>query len=156
MSRNSRGTLFDCNTRSLLYYHGGHMILNFAREPLIGLSGIARTSGFPELSKEQREALDFIEVIARRGQLTLKTQPGDLTFINNHALLHSRDAFTDSPGANRYLVRMWLKNCKLAWKLPRSLQMGNHRIYDDNELEERWNIVAEPKLRFKLSERLCS
>ena len=108
------------------------------------------------LSGEQREALDLIESLARESQLILDIQPGDLTFINNHALLHSREAFEDDPRATRYLVRMWLKNKELAWKLPYQLQMGNQRIYESNELEEKWNVVALPKLRFKLSERLCS
>ena len=153
---NSRGRLFDCNKRPLLFYHGGHIILNFAREPLIGLDNVKRTEGFPVLSGEQREALDLIESLARESQLILDIQPGDLTFINNHALLHSREAFEDDPRATRYLVRMWLKNGELAWKLPYQLQMGNQRIYESNELEEKWNVVALPKLRFKLSERLCS
>jgi hypothetical protein len=139
-----------------LYYHGGRVILNFAREPLIGLEDVPRTAGLPGISREQREALDLIESVARESQLVLKVRPGDLTFINNHALLHSREAFEDRPGATRYIVRMWLKNPSLAWKLPRPLQSGNSRIYDDNELDERWNIVAVPRLRFKLSERLCS
>lgn len=132
------------------------MILNFAREPLTGIAGIARTTDLPELSNLQREALDLIENIARENQLLLNTRPGDLTFINNHAILHSRESFEDTSENSRYLVRMWLKNASLAWKLPRPLQFGNSRIYDDNELQERWNIVPEPKLRFKIGERLSS
>ncbi|KAH6673450.1 hypothetical protein B0J14DRAFT_480841 [Halenospora varia] len=155
-SFDSRGELFECNSRSLLHYHGGNIILNLAREPLLGLKHIPRTENLPELLPKQREALDLIETFAQEGQLILATEPGDLTFINNHALLHSREAFEDSPEATRYLVRMWLKNKSLAWKLPRSLQIGNSRIYDDNELGNRWNVVAVPKLRFKLSERLSS
>jgi hypothetical protein len=139
-----------------LYYHGGHVILNLAREPLIGLQSVPRAENIPELSSKQREALDLIESLAQEGQLILATEPGDLTFINNHALLHSREGFEDSPNATRYLMRMWLKNKSLAWKLPRSLQEGNSRIYDENELGNRWNVVAIPRLRFKLSERLSS
>lgn len=152
----SRGGLFECNTRSLLYYHGEKIILNFAREPLLGLDHVARTENLGEISSSQREALDLIETLARESQLTLATEPGDLTFINNHALLHSREAFEDDPRSTRYFVRMWLKNNMLAWKLPRELQIGNSRVYDDNELGRRWNVVDVPKLRFKLSERLSS
>lgn len=152
----SRGELFEPNSRALLYYHGGNIILNLAREPLLGLKHVSRNKNLPELSTIQREALDLVETLAQEDQLTLATEPGDLTFINNHALLHSRESFEDSPEATRYLVRMWLKNKSLAWKLPRSLQMGNSRIYDDNELGNRWNVVPVPKLSFKLSERLSS
>ena len=85
-------------------------------------------------------------------------EPGDMLFINNHAILHSREAFADAPGEAppRHLVRMWLKNPDMAWTLPRELQEGNSRIYDDNELGERWNIVDVPRFDFKLSERLTS
>lgn len=79
-------------------------------------------------------------------------------FLNNHGVLHSREAFEDDPDSarSRYLVRLWLKNPMLAWKLPRALQEGNSRIYDENELGERWNIVDVPKVQFRLSERLTS
>lgn len=139
-----------------MHYHGGKVILNFSREPLLGLDHICRTQGLPDATYEQREALDLIETLAKQNQLILSTKPGDLTFINNHALLHSREAFEDGPEASRYLVRMWLKNKALAWKLPRSLQLGSSRIYNENELGSRWNIVAVPKLRFKIGERLAS
>ena len=132
------------------------MILNFAREPLLGLNGVRRTPGLGTLSAKQREALDTIEVLARESQLVLDAEPGDMLFINNHSMLHSREAFVDAPGRSRYLVRMWLQNPTLAWKLPRYLQDGNSRIYEDCELGEKWNIVDVPKVQFRLSERLCS
>ncbi|KAK3936613.1 hypothetical protein QBC46DRAFT_366801 [Diplogelasinospora grovesii] len=152
----SRGKFFECSTRPLLFYHGGRMILNFAREPLLGLEGVRRTAGLATLSPAQREALDLVEEIAKQSQIVQDALPGDLLFINNHGVLHSREGFTDAPGNSRYLVRMWLKNPLLAWKLPRALQEGNSRIYDDNELGERWNVVDTPKVQFRLSERLTS
>ncbi|KAK4167462.1 hypothetical protein QBC43DRAFT_142238 [Cladorrhinum sp. PSN259] len=154
----SRGSFFPCSTRPLLYYEDGHVILNFAREPLLGLNGVPRTAGLPTLTQAQKEALEMVEQVAKENQIVLHAEPGDLLFINNHAVLHSREAFSD-PIENpnpRYLVRMWLKNEKMAWKLPQSLHHGNSRIYDDNELGERWNIMDVPRVDFKLSERLTS
>lgn len=139
-----------------MFYHGGRLILNFAQEPLRGLHDVQRPAGFPELSAKQSEVLDLIESIANGNKLTLDMELGDMTFINNHALLHSREAFEDIGDAKRHVVRLWLKNKSLAWKLPREIQFGNSRIYDDNELEPQWNIVPTPRLNFKLSERLCS
>jgi len=130
--------------------------MNFAREPLLGLDGVRRATGLASLSTAQREALDIVEEIAKQSQITLDAEPGDLLFINNHSVLHSREAFSDTPSTSRYLVRAWLKNPLLAWKLPRALQEGSSRIYDENELGERWNIVDVPKIRFRLSERLTS
>ncbi|KAK4214199.1 hypothetical protein QBC37DRAFT_157955 [Rhypophila decipiens] len=152
----SRGRFFESSTRPLLYYHGGRILLNFAREPLLGLSGVRRARGLSTLSDEQREALDLVEEIARDNQVVVEAEPGDMIFLNNHAILHSREGFTDAPGASRYLVRMWLKSTTMAWKLPRALQEGNSRIYDSNELGERWNIVDVPRIQFRLSERLTS
>lgn len=152
----SRGRFLPSNMRPLLYYHDGRIILNFAREPLLGLNGIRRAAGIPSLTEEQRRVLDVIEEIAKRNQIVLEAQRGDMLFINNHAVLHSREAFEDSQEAPRYLVRMWLKNPELAWKLPRALQAGNARIYEDNELGEQWNIVDTPRIMFRLSERLSS
>lgn len=152
----SRGKFFDCSVRPLLFYHGGRIIMNFAREPLLGLDGIGRAAGLPALTPAQREALDVVEQIATESQIMLDAEQGDMLFINNHAVLHSREAFSDAPESARYLVRMWLRNPALAWKIPRALQEGNSRIYDDNELGERWNIVDTPKIQFRLSERLTS
>lgn len=102
------------------------------------------------------EALDAIESIARKHQLVMNLQPGDLTFVNNFGILHAREAFHDTKIASRYHVRMWLKNQALAWKLPRSLKEGNMAIFEDGEIEERWNIMAAPRLSFVVQERLCS
>ncbi|KAK4176189.1 hypothetical protein QBC36DRAFT_12514 [Triangularia setosa] len=157
-SFDSRGSFFPCSTRPVLYHHAGKIMMNFAREPLLGLEGVKRMAGLPVLSQEQRNALDIVEKVATEGQIAIRTEPGDLLFINNHGILHSREAFVDNTAENpRYLVRMWLKNEELAWDLPQHLQHGNSRIYDrDNGLGERWNVVDTPRVAFKLSERLTS
>ncbi|KAK4155269.1 hypothetical protein C8A00DRAFT_13670 [Chaetomidium leptoderma] len=155
-SFDSRGKFLPSSTRPLLYHHDGRILMNFAREPLLGLDGVRRASGLAPLTDEQRRALDVVEDIAKRSQITLEAQPGDLLFINNHGVLHSRGSFEDCPASPRYLVRMWLKNPELAWALPRGLREGNARIYDDNELGEQWNIVDAPRVMFRLSERLTS
>ncbi|SPQ19926.1 0d5a0601-442f-4715-a44f-cc506c08eac3 [Thermothielavioides terrestris] len=93
-------------------------------------------------SDDQRYALDVIEDIARRNQVVPDTEPGDPLFVNNYGALHAREAFVELQEALSYLVRMWLKNPALAWKLPRPLQQGYVRIDEGNELGERWNVVA--------------
>jgi hypothetical protein len=152
----SRSKLFEANTRPLLFYHGGKVLLNFSREPLIGLQGVRRKAGLATLTPQQREALDLVEQIAVESQIVLEAKAGDMLFVNNHAVLHSREAFSDRVYASRYLVRLWLRNAQLAWKLPRQLQVGNDRIYGDIGVEERWNVVDEPRIDFQLSERLTS
>ena len=75
-----------------------------------------------------------------------------MTFINNFALLHSRDAFKDSATEQRYLIRVWLKNEKLAWKLPWSLMDSNKVVFYDRSEGEKWNVRQAP--RVKLTERM--
>ncbi|CAP61354.1 uncharacterized protein PODANS_3_10500 [Podospora anserina S mat+] len=153
----SRGSFFPCSTRPLLYHHDGKVMMNFAREPLLGLEDVKRKAGLPVLSQGQKNALEIVERLATEGQISINTEPGDLLFINNHGVLHSREEFTDAVENPRYLVRMWLKNEELAWDLPEDLQYGNSRIYDrDNGLGERWNLADTPRIEFAVAERLTS
>lgn len=75
-------------------------------------------------------------------------QPGDLVFINNLAILHSREAFEDSPASRRHLVRLWLSNETLRWALPPALQAGWRETFQNEEIEEKWEIVAVPRRIF--------
>lgn len=60
----------------------------------------------------QREALEMVQEIANRPQLMLSMdfQEGDIQLINNHILLHAREAYEDypEPGRERHLLRMWI------------------------------------------------
>jgi hypothetical protein len=154
--QSSKGALFEAVLRPLLFYHGGKVILNFSPEPLFGLNDVPRSSGLASLTSAQHEAYTLVQSLAAADSLKLELQPGDLTFINNHAILHARETFQDTWQKRRYAVRLWLKNAQLAWKLPRPLREGNERIYESNEVGECWNVQAVPKRRFKLSERYCS
>lgn len=64
------------------------------------------------LSDIQREALDAVQTVANRPELRLSMdfQPGDIQLLNNHALLHAREAFEDypEPERKRHLLRMWI------------------------------------------------
>ncbi|KAK6338446.1 hypothetical protein TWF730_002506 [Orbilia blumenaviensis] len=152
----SRSELLPTNTRPLLSYHDQRLILNFSREPLVGLKGVKRNPKLPVLNTKQKRALDLVESIASRNKVVLDLIPGDVLFINNLGILHSREAFENNRECTRYLVRMWLKNSELAWNLPSHLQTGNSRIYEENEFEERWNPVPEPKLRYTVADRCTS
>lgn len=61
-------------------------------------------------------------------------------------MLHSRDAFEDSPQNTRHLVRLFLKNEKMAWKLPAHLGRGNDKMFYDEILEERWEIFPHERM----------
>jgi hypothetical protein len=60
----------------------------------------------------QREALEKVQEIANRPELMLSMdfQEGDIQLINNHTMLHAREAYEDhpEPGRERHLLRMWI------------------------------------------------
>ncbi|MGQ0525088.1 MAG: TauD/TfdA family dioxygenase [Betaproteobacteria bacterium] len=60
----------------------------------------------------QIEALEKVQEIANRPDLMLSMdfQEGDIQLINNHVLLHAREAYEDhpEPGRERHLLRMWI------------------------------------------------
>lgn len=65
------------------------------------------------LTPIQREALDKVQEIAHRPEMRLSMdfQEGDMQFLNNHVLLHAREAYEDheEPDLKRHLLRMWIE-----------------------------------------------
>lgn len=60
---------------------------------------------------EETEALDIIDAILERPELTLNMEfnQGDIQLVNNFVLLHSRRAYIDhSPERRRHLKRLWI------------------------------------------------
>lgn len=81
-------------------------------------------AGFPDLPRlasEQKEALDFLDAILARedNRFEMHLEPGDLQFLNNHRILHSRTQYEDyeEPARRRHLLRLWLA-LPLAQPLP--------------------------------------
>jgi len=66
----------------------------------------------PDLTDQQREALDFVEETASDPTLhfAFRQNPGDMLFINNFTVLHRRSAFEDhpEPDLRRHIYRIWL------------------------------------------------
>jgi hypothetical protein len=66
----------------------------------------------PRLRPDQLEALDRFDATLAREQLCFRMflEPGDIQFLNNYRVLHSRTAFEDhaQPEQRRHLLRLWL------------------------------------------------
>lgn len=64
------------------------------------------------LTDIQKEALDVFQEISNREELRLQMhfEPGDMQFINNHTILHAREAYEDydDPALKRHLLRVWI------------------------------------------------
>ncbi|KAK5449277.1 hypothetical protein LTS15_008819 [Exophiala xenobiotica] len=127
--------------RALLYWHEGHVILNFSRRLLTGKPPFSpRSRGIPGLNEAQAEALDAVTFTAVKYEFRTSVQKGDIRFINNLALLHRPEAFEDSDTAHRHLIRLWLHNPDKVWKLPEALGLAMARVFGDDEREDRWDI----------------
>ncbi|KAJ2995553.1 hypothetical protein NUW58_g1242 [Xylaria curta] len=148
----SRSLFVQPERRALLFNHGGHIILNFGRIHLMATEPADDGSFAPKPTNAQVEALDVVQQLADKHKLSLSMVPGDIAFINNLGILHARDEFVDTPDNTRYLVRMWLKNKAKAWSLPRTLERGNARTYDETA-EEIWNIRPAPRVTFKIGNK---
>ncbi len=71
-----------------------------------------RGAHVPPLSPEQREAMAVLDQLNSDPQfsVTMDLRPGDMQFLNNHIILHSRTAYEDypEPELRRDLIRLWL------------------------------------------------
>ncbi|KAL5336517.1 hypothetical protein BJX70DRAFT_280719 [Aspergillus crustosus] len=132
--------------RPVMFHHNDKIITSFSRRLLVGhVPFNKRSPGIPGLTEAQAEALDMIHFVARKHEISPRIERGDLRFINNMAVLHRREAFENSAGNARHLIRIWLNNEQVCWKLPRALQISWARIFEDDEREERWDIEPPRK-----------
>ena len=62
------------------------------------------------LSDQEHEALDYFDAVAARPDLQIRMdlEPGDMQYVNNYAVLHSRTEYRDDAAHRRHLVRMWV------------------------------------------------
>jgi Taurine catabolism dioxygenase TauD, TfdA family len=71
-----------------------------------------RHAGAPRLTAEQAEAIELVECIANDEYVCLETdvRPGDIRWLANDRILHSREAYEDHPDPlrRRHLLRLWL------------------------------------------------
>lgn len=92
---------------------GGRMIAFFV------MSAIEKAQAFPDvprLTDAQREALSTVNELAgeRAIRLDMDFRPGDMQFLCNHSVLHSRTAYEDWPEVERrrHLLRLWVSSAE--------------------------------------------
>jgi hypothetical protein len=74
------------------------------------IDSLARFPEAPRMSNAQHEALDVYYAICDELCLRLHFEPGDIQFLQNHVVFHSRTAYVDAPdpAPRRHLMRIWL------------------------------------------------
>lgn len=109
---------------------------------------------FPQarrLSDKEQEALAMLDALANDPMFCLQMEfrPGDMQFLHNHQILHSRTDFEDwpEPERKRHLLRLWLAP-KEARRLPPSFAAR----YGSLTPGERGGIIVEgTRLNFSLA-----
>ncbi len=63
-----------------------------------------------EISPQQIAAMDYLDDLIARPefQLHMEMRRGDVQFVNNFTVMHSRTEYRDGPGKERHLVRYWI------------------------------------------------
>lgn len=85
----------------------------FVRYNRTFIESAQRFAEVPRLTKEQREALDLMDSFCNDPDfyLDMQFEPGDMQFLCNYVVLHSRTDYEDwpEPSRKRHLLRLWLR-----------------------------------------------
>lgn len=91
-------------------WHKGRMFNRFNRT---FIDSAQRFPEVPRLSPLQIEALDAVAALCRDPafRFDMKLERGDMQFVNNYCVLHSRTAYEDhaEESRKRHLLRLWLR-----------------------------------------------
>ncbi len=86
---------------------GGHVTSMY---PARDLRMAQELDGVPPLTAPQEEALALVDHYAERFSLKMEIEPGDMQFLHNHTIYHSRTAYEEfeCEDKRRHLLRLWL------------------------------------------------
>lgn len=91
-------------------WHQGYLACRFNQK---AIEGGAPKAGTP-LADVEQAAVDFVGRTAVRNdvELNMSFEPGDIQWLNNHVILHSRTGYEDhdEPERKRLLLRLWLNH----------------------------------------------
>jgi len=94
----------------IFHWHAGLLTCIYVRQYIESAQ-----KHFPQarrLRREQYEAMDLLDALLNDPQIHLSMAflPGDMQFLHNHQILHSRNDFENwpEPERHRHLLRLWL------------------------------------------------
>jgi len=94
----------------IFHWHAGRLTCIYVRQYIE--SAQALFSQAKRLRREQVEAMDLLDQLVNDPQIHLSMAflPGDMQFLHNHQILHSRNDFENwpEPARHRHLLRLWL------------------------------------------------
>ena len=90
--------------------HAGRLFVKYNRSYV---QSAQRFPDVPRLTPLQVEAMDAVDRLCNdpRFCVEMQLEPGDMQFVCNHVVLHSRTAYEDwpEPERKRHLLRLWLR-----------------------------------------------
>jgi len=94
-------------TSPVFNFDGGKISTSFGPKHILKGHDLPET---PALTDLQRTAITTAEDIADELHLSMELQAGDMQFVNNYTILHTRTAYEDYPESShrRLLWRLWL------------------------------------------------
>jgi hypothetical protein len=94
----------------MYHWHAGRLTCIYVRQYIESAQRL-----FPEaarLTPAQREVMDLMDELSNDPgiHLSMAFRPGDIQFLHNHQILHSRNDFENwpEPERHRHLLRLWL------------------------------------------------
>ncbi|CVL09167.1 hypothetical protein FPRO06_13377 [Fusarium proliferatum] len=107
------------------------ILLQYGRRYYVGFGEIPRGKHLPPITEAQAEALDTLHFLGERFSVSTNFEKGDMQYVNNVAIFHARDGFTDTKDKQRHLLRIWLRDPEYAWETPAALASRWERVYGD-------------------------
>lgn len=133
--------------RPALFYHRGRLAMQYSRRLFTGFGDFRNDEVSKALTMAHMDAMDNLEFLARKNSISMNLQRGDVQWVNNLGILHSRDAFQDNDIHRRELQRIWVRNEEMAWDLPKALDGLWNRIFYSMELHQQEFAPIESRIK---------
>ncbi|KAL7619802.1 hypothetical protein AAE478_010347 [Parahypoxylon ruwenzoriense] len=139
-------------SRPLMYYQPAtestpeRVLLQYARRSFVGFGALPRSPDIPPITEAQAEALDTLHFLGEKFCVDTYFQKGDIQYVNNMALFHARDGFTNAGDKQRHLLRLWLRDSENAWETPEPLKARWTQLYG-NVTPQSEVLPLEPYIR---------
>ncbi|KAF2712041.1 Clavaminate synthase-like protein [Pleomassaria siparia CBS 279.74] len=137
----------------VLFFSEGKPIIQLVKAPLLGTPRLPRSKAMPDVSSEQRRAMEVIESVAKRFSAKVDRKNGDIQFINNLGVMHARSAYGGAQRSSRHLLRMFLRDPANMWEVPKAYAAKFDDAFTEGREQNLPVIDADPWR--KTSGRYC-
>ena len=110
---------------------------------MTGFGGRKRNATLPAPTQAQIEALDAVQYMSAANAMPLPMRQGDMAFINDMAILHARERFSEGGvPLRRHLLKLYLRDPEQDWPIPSTAYAAWLKMYgpnrDDGSRVEVW------------------